>query len=123
MISSGRGPSLASSFDVGRASAVKTIAAVIGRNARPVSIGREALGLLQEVRQEQEDGEHRDAGDPDGQVRAAAGAVGDDAQRQQRVRDARLDPRRTPTAGRRRRPSMMIVTGWPQEFVSEFEKP
>ncbi len=52
---------------------------------------REALGLLQVVGEEQEDREHRHARDPDREVGAAADAVGDDPERQQRVRDARLD--------------------------------
>ena len=70
--------------------AVIMIAPVMGRKARPVWIGVRPFVSLQEVRQEQEDGEHRDAGDADRQVRAAAGAVGDHAQRQQRVRRPRL---------------------------------
>ena len=52
---------------------------------------REAERALHVVRQEQEEREHRDAGDADPGERATAGAVGEDAQRQQRVGDAALD--------------------------------
>ena len=52
---------------------------------------REAEVLLQVVRQEQEDAEHRDRRQAHREVGAAAVTVEDDAQRQQRVGDALLD--------------------------------
>ena len=67
------------------------IAADSGRKREARLDRREAERALQVVGEEQEQREHRDAGDPDPGVGAAAGAVGDDAQRQQRVRDAALD--------------------------------
>ena len=56
-----------------------------------VDDGREAQVLLHVIRQEHEHGEHRRRGDADRQKRRAPVAVGDHAQRQQRVRRAALD--------------------------------
>ena len=64
---------------------------------------REAQGLLHVVGEEQEDAEHPGADDRDGEVGAAARAVGDDAQRQQRVLDAALDRDERGEQRRRRR--------------------
>ena len=75
--------------------AVARSTGTIGRNARPVLIGDEAQALLHVVGEEEEDAEHARAADADGQVGAAAVAVGDDAQRQQRVLDPALQPTNT----------------------------
>ena len=103
--------------------AVVMIAADIGRNAEAGLDRREAERALHEVGQEQEQREHRDAGQPDRRVGAAAGAVGDDAQRQQRVLDAALDRDEARSSSTTAAASMTIVSGWPQECVSAFEKP
>ena len=70
--------------------AVTMIAAVIGRNASPVWIGEKPLVLLQEVREEQEDARTSRCPEmPIARKAPAAGAVAHDAQRQQRMLDAR----------------------------------
>ena len=74
---SGRGPIFGRSF-VDALVALMTIATVIGRNARPDSIGENAERLLQVVRQEQEHREHAGARQEHREQRPAAIAVEDD---------------------------------------------
>ena len=64
---------------------------------------RVAERRLQVEGQEQEHAEHAGAGDGDRQVRAAAVAVEDDAQRQERLGDPALDEHERRRAARRRR--------------------
>ncbi len=87
---SGRGPVRGSSRALTWV-AVAMMQTTIGRKARPVSTGEKPERLLQVEGEEQEDAEHPGAGDGHRQVGAAAGAVEDDAHRQQRVGDAALD--------------------------------
>ena len=86
---SGRGP-VSGRILVLTTATVGAIEKLIGRNARPVSIALKPFVVLQVERQEQQHPEQPGGSDPDGQERAAAVAVGDDAQRQQRLRRAAL---------------------------------
>ena len=97
--------------------AVRTIIAVIGRKARPVVERRVAEVLLQVVGEEQEDGEHRRAGKGDRGIRASAGAVAHDVQRQQRMRDARSRAMK-PVNSTALTASAAMVIGFDHELVS-----
>ena len=61
-----------------------------GQEREPGPERAQALGVLEVEGQEEHHAEDPGAGDPDREERAAAGAVGDHAQRQQRVRDPPL---------------------------------
>ena len=70
---------------------VTTRTPVSGRNASPVVSGDRPSCCLQEVGEKQKDGKDARAGQGDRGVRAAAGTVPDDVQRQQRMLGSALD--------------------------------
>ena len=88
--SSGRGPTRRTSTALDTTAVLITV--TVERQEGQAGLDRrEAAGALEEVGEEEERGEQRDVGQPERQVRARARAVAQDADREERVRHARLD--------------------------------